>query len=94
MHVDSLRDRVGAAITERLSAESAVGALELGVRYGRQEFTDGSALLIGTRDFNSIRFVVNGVRAWANGSKVRARSSARRMAFTRCAGASGAESVF
>lgn len=49
-----------------------VGGLELGVRYGRQEFADGSALLIGTRDFNSIRFAVNGIRAWANGSQARA----------------------
>ncbi|WP_109809346.1 alginate export family protein [Sphingosinithalassobacter portus] len=49
-----------------------VGGIELGARYGRQEFTDGSSLMIGTRDLNSIRFTVNGIRAWANGSKVRA----------------------
>jgi len=49
-----------------------IAGLEAGARYGRQEFLDGSALLIGSRDFNTIRFVVNGLRTWVRGSRVRA----------------------
>ena len=52
-------------------AKSEVAGVDVGVRYGRQEFTDGPNLLISQRDNNTIRFVLNGVRAWARGSKLR-----------------------
>ncbi|MES2272022.1 MAG: alginate export family protein [Pseudomonadota bacterium] len=53
-------------------AKGSVGAVDLGVRYGRQEFTDGPNLLISQRDNNTIRFVLNGTRAWARTSTMRA----------------------
>ncbi|ASY46202.1 MAG: alginate export family protein [Sphingobium sp.] len=53
-------------------AKGRVGDVDLGVRYGRQEFTDGPNLLISQRDNNTIRFVLNGTRAWARTSKMRA----------------------
>ncbi|WP_076072888.1 alginate export family protein [Sphingomonas montana] len=46
--------------------------IEGGVRVGRQEFTDGSNLLTSARDNNTLRFVLNGVRAFARGKRVRA----------------------
>lgn len=49
-----------------------VGNVEVGVRGGRQEFTDGISLLVSSRDNNALMFVLDGVRAWAKGSKVRA----------------------
>ena len=49
-----------------------VAGVSVGARYGRQEFTDGPNLLTSSRDNNTIRFVLNGVRAWARGSRVRA----------------------
>jgi hypothetical protein len=49
-----------------------VEGVALGVRYGRQEFNDGLNLLVVQRDNNTIRFALNGVRAWARGSKIRA----------------------
>jgi len=52
-------------------ADGRVGAVDLGVRYGRQEFTDGPNLLISQRDNNTIRFVLNGVRAWARTATMR-----------------------
>jgi len=44
----------------------------LGLRYGRQEFTDGSNLLTSQLDNNTIRNVLNGFRVWARGTRVRA----------------------
>ena len=49
-----------------------VGGVSLGARYGRQEFTDGSNLLTSQRDNNTIRYTLNGWRAWARGARVRA----------------------
>lgn len=48
-----------------------VGAVTLGVRYGRQGFTDGSPQILAIRDDNSILFVEQGVRAWAQLSRYR-----------------------
>ncbi|MDR7157026.1 hypothetical protein J2W40_003873 [Sphingobium xenophagum] len=53
-------------------AKGRVGEVDLGIRYGRQEFTDGPNLLISQRDNNTIRFVLNGTRAWARTPKMRA----------------------
>ena len=47
------------------------GSVALGARYGRQEFTDGSPLLVSQRDNNTIPYTLNGFRAWARGSRVR-----------------------
>jgi len=48
-----------------------LGGVELGARYGRQEFSDGPPLLVTTRDNNTIRTSLNGFRGWAMGSRVR-----------------------
>jgi hypothetical protein len=53
-------------------AKGQVGAVELGIRHGRQEFTDGPNLLISQRDNNTIRFVLNGTRVWARTATMRA----------------------
>ncbi|MAX00434.1 MAG: hypothetical protein CMN72_12505 [Sphingomonas sp.] len=45
--------------------------VDLGVRYGRQEFTDGPPLLVGALDNNTIRTSLDGFRGWAMGSRVR-----------------------
>jgi hypothetical protein len=42
-----------------------VAGAALGARYGRQEFTDGPNLLVSQRDNNTIRYTLNGWRAWA-----------------------------
>jgi hypothetical protein len=42
----------------------AVGAATLGIRYGRQEFTDGPSSLISQKENNTIRTVEQGVRGW------------------------------
>ncbi|MEG3126209.1 alginate export family protein [Sphingomonas sp. GB1N7] len=47
------------------------GGVALGARYGRQEFTDGANLLVSQRDNNTIRYTLNGIRAWARGKTVR-----------------------
>lgn len=39
--------------------------VELGMRVGRQEFTEGPQPLVALRDNNTVRFTLNGVRAWA-----------------------------
>ncbi|TGX53746.1 hypothetical protein E5A73_12735 [Sphingomonas gei] len=59
--------------TQQLFAElgGAVGPAMLGVRYGRQEFTDGPAALISQKDNNTIRTVEQGVRGWAQLADVR-----------------------
>ncbi|WP_246205065.1 alginate export family protein [Altericroceibacterium indicum] len=49
-----------------------IGGLEAGIRYGRQEFTDGSSQLLNTRDTLTVRVALNGTRAWLRGAKVRA----------------------
>jgi hypothetical protein len=49
----------------------AVGPATLGVRYGRQEFTDGAPGLISQKDHNTIRAPLDGVRGWAQLSGVR-----------------------
>lgn len=48
-----------------------VGDVTVGVRGGRQEFTDGPNLLTSSRDDNSLRFVLDGVRGYARGKRVR-----------------------
>jgi hypothetical protein len=52
-------------------ANAQVAGVQVGARYGRQEFTDGSNLLLSQRDNNTIRYTLNGIRAWARGSRVR-----------------------
>lgn len=52
-------------------ASADIGGLAVGVRYGRQEFTDGPNLLVSQRDNNTIRYTLNGWRAWARTSSVR-----------------------
>jgi hypothetical protein len=49
-----------------------IDGVTVGARYGRQEFTDGPNLLVSQRDNNTIRYTLNGVRAWARGARVRA----------------------
>ncbi|MEH3107200.1 MAG: alginate export family protein [Sphingomonas fennica] len=48
-----------------------IGAVALGVRYGRQEFADGPNLLLSQRDNNTIRYTLNGWRGWARGAGLR-----------------------
>ncbi|MCQ8278573.1 alginate export family protein [Acetobacteraceae bacterium KSS8] len=55
-----------------VEGDEAVGSVRLGLRYGRQEFTDGSNLLVSQRDNNTIRYVLNGVRLWVRGKTLRA----------------------
>jgi len=52
-------------------AKARLVGVDLGVRYGRQEFTDGANLLISQRDNNTIHYVLNGVRVWARTPAVR-----------------------
>ena len=42
-----------------------------GVRFGRQEFADGSSMLISLRDSSNVRLTQNGVRAWIDWPGVR-----------------------
>jgi hypothetical protein len=49
-----------------------VGDVEVGVRGGRQEFTDGISLLVSARDNNALFFTLDGVRAYAKAKTVRA----------------------
>lgn len=53
-----------------VSAE--VQGLELGARYGRQFFLDGSPYLISTRNGATILTPYNGVRGWVRGERMRA----------------------
>lgn len=55
-----------------VEGNATLAGANLGVRYGRQEFTDGANLLTSQRDNNTIRFVLNGTRAWVRGKRVRA----------------------
>ncbi|GMM60205.1 alginate export family protein [Novosphingobium pituita] len=49
-------------------ASDRIAGLDVGVRYGRQEFTDGPNLLVSQRDNNTIHYTLNGWRAWARGA--------------------------
>ncbi|TVV74600.1 hypothetical protein FOY91_09375 [Sphingomonas solaris] len=55
-----------------VEANGTVEGIAVGVRYGRQEFTDGPNLLVSQRDNNTIRYTLNGWRAWARGTRLRA----------------------
>lgn len=54
-----------------VEARTDIGEFDVGVRYGRQEFTDGPNLLASQRDNNTIRYTMNGWRFYARGSKLR-----------------------
>lgn len=54
-----------------VEANAEVAGIAIGARYGRQEFTDGPNLLVSQRDNNTIRYTLNGWRAWARGPTVR-----------------------
>ncbi|MDV3458311.1 alginate export family protein [Sphingomonas sp. HF-S4] len=54
-----------------VEAGETVGPVTLGVRYGRQEFTDGSSHLVQQKDNLSVRTVEQGVRGWAQLANVR-----------------------
>lgn len=54
-----------------VEASAEISGIDVGLRYGRQEFTDGPNLLTSQRDNNTVRYTLNGWRAWARGSKVR-----------------------
>lgn len=54
-----------------LSGTIAPG-LAAGVRYGRQEFTDGAPGLISVKDDNSLHTELNGARAWVSFAQFRA----------------------
>jgi hypothetical protein len=49
-----------------------VGNVDVGVRGGRQEFTDGISMLVSARDNNALMFVLDGVRGWAKTATLRA----------------------
>ena len=49
-----------------------VGDLEVGARYGRQFFTDGSPYLVSTRNGATILTPFNGVRGWVRSGRWRA----------------------
>lgn len=55
-----------------VEGSATAGGVTMGVRYGRQEFTDGPNLLVSQRDNNTIRYTLNGWRAWVNGATLRA----------------------
>lgn len=48
-----------------------IGGLDMGLRYGRQEFFDGSRMLVSQRDNNAIPYTLNGIRGWVRGRGVR-----------------------
>nr|WP_235524055.1 alginate export family protein [Sphingomonas sp. Leaf33] len=54
-----------------VEANADISGIAIGARYGRQEFFDGSNLLVSSRDNNTIRYTLNGWRAWARTSTVR-----------------------
>ena len=55
-----------------VEANADVAGLEVGARYGRQFFTDGSPYLISTRNGATILTPFNGVRGWVRGQQARA----------------------
>jgi hypothetical protein len=52
-------------------ATAKVAGVKLGVRYGRQTFSDGPNLLLVPRDNNTIFLSYNGVRVWAKARNMR-----------------------
>ncbi len=48
-----------------------LAGLDLGARYGRQMFYDGSKLMVSQRDNNAIHYTDNGLRLWARSKDVR-----------------------
>ncbi|MCY1671355.1 alginate export family protein [Novosphingobium sp. SL115] len=52
-------------------AKTTLGDIDIGARYGRQEFTDGPNLLVSQRDNNTIRYTLNGFRGWVRNSNAR-----------------------
>ncbi|MBT0671735.1 alginate export family protein [Novosphingobium profundi] len=54
-----------------VEATGEIAGVDTGIRYGRQEFFDGSSLLVSQRDNNAIPYTLNGVRAWARFSRAR-----------------------
>ena len=48
-----------------------IGGAEVGVRGGRQEFSDGPNLLMAVRDDPTLHFVLDGVRGYARGKRTR-----------------------
>lgn len=54
-----------------VEADAPLPNLNAGVRYGRQEFTDGANLMTSQRDNNTLRFVLNGTRFWLRGKRIR-----------------------
>jgi hypothetical protein len=48
-----------------------VAGADSGVRVGRQEFTDGPEEIVSIRDIPNLHYEFDGVRAWANWSRVR-----------------------
>ncbi|RVU04060.1 hypothetical protein EOE18_12835 [Novosphingobium umbonatum] len=54
-----------------MEAKATVQHVDIGLRYGRQEFVDGPNLLTSQRDNNTIHYTLNGLRMWARGSKAR-----------------------
>jgi hypothetical protein len=49
-----------------------IGGAEVGVRGGRQEFSDGPNLLMAVRDDPTLHFVLDGVRGYVRGKRARA----------------------
>ncbi|MDR6788139.1 hypothetical protein J2Y58_001497 [Sphingomonas sp. BE138] len=69
----------GANLRNRLTLQQgfgevkgSIGGAEVGVRGGRQEFSDGPNLLTAVRDDPTLHFVLDGVRGYARGKHVRA----------------------
>lgn len=54
-----------------VEADGEIAGADVGLRYGRQEFVDGSSLLVSQLDNNPIPYTLNGIRGWARWSKVR-----------------------
>lgn len=52
-------------------AKTQAGNLEIGARYGRQEFADGPNLLVSQRDNNTIHYTLNGFRGWVRSPTAR-----------------------
>jgi len=49
-------------------ASDRIQDVDVGVRYGRQEFVDGPNLITSQRDNNNIHITFNGFRGWARGA--------------------------
>ncbi|HEX8485861.1 alginate export family protein [Sphingomonas sp.] len=55
-----------------VEGKGIIAGADAGARYGRQEFADGSTLLVSPRDNPTIRTVLDGARGWLRGSWLRA----------------------